>query len=278
MPSNSWYHTGMSNTALARELRAAGSGPRRAPLARRYATALALMITVLALLEWGLPAAGVPPYLLPPPSRVAARLLEPRGDLFGHAAATAAAAVIGLAVGAAVALSLAVAFVHLRPLEDALYPWVLLSQAVPAAALAPLLTIWLGDGLAPRAAMAALFAFFPILVAAARGLRDVAPEHLAQLRAWGARPWAVFRHLRLPAALPAIFGGLKVAAALAVVGAIVSELAGSARGLGFVVSVASYHLATDRVFAAVALAAAISLTLSGALALAERAIIFWKRD
>lgn len=268
----------MANTALARELRAGGRGPRRlAPLARRYAAALALLVIVLALLEWGLPAAGVPAYLLPPPSRVLARLLEPRGDLLGHAAATGAAAVAGLAAGAAAALALAIAFVRFRPLEDALYPWVLLSQAVPAAALAPLLTIWLGDGLAPRAAMAALFAFFPVLVAAARGLRDVAPEELAELRAWGARPWAVFRHLRLPKALPAIFGGLKVASALAVVGAIVSELAGSGRGLGFVVSVASYHLATDRLFAAVVLAAAISMALNGALTLAERAVVFWKR-
>lgn len=268
----------MSNTALTRELRAARRGRRGlAPLARRYAAAIALMLTALALLEWGLPAAGVPPYLLPPPSRVAAQLLEPQSDLYGHAAATGAAALVGLAAGAAVALALAIAFVHLKPLEDALYPWVLISQAVPAAALAPLLTIWLGDGLAPRAAMAALFAFFPILVAAARGLRDVAPEELALLRAWGASPWATLRHLRLPTALPAIFGGLKVAAALAVVGAIVSELAGSGRGLGFVVSVATYRLATDRVFAAVALAAAISLAISGAIALAERAIVFWKR-
>jgi NitT/TauT family transport system permease protein len=268
----------MSNSALARELRA-GERRRRgvAPLARRYASTLALMLITLALLEWGLPAAGVPPYLLPTPAQVLAQLLEP-GDLPGHAAATAAAATIGLAVGGAFALGLAVAFVHLRPLEDALYPWVLLAQAVPAAALAPLLTIWLGDGLAPRAAMAALFAFFPVLVAAVRGLRDVAPEELALMRAWGARPWAVFRHLRLPASLPSLFGGLRVAAALAVVGAIVSELAGSGRGLGFVISVATYRLATDRVFAAVALAAAISLALSAALALAERTIVFWKRN
>lgn len=268
----------MSNSALVRELRAAEGGRSRLrPLARRYAPALALMLLVLALLQWGLPAAGVPPYLVPTPAQVVAQLVAPQSDLPGHAAATAAAAVAGLTAGAAVALGLAIAFVHFRPLEDALYPWVLLSQAIPAAALAPLLTIWLGDGLAPRAATAALFAFFPILVAAARGLRDVTREERALLRAWGAGPWAVFRHLRWPKALPAIFGGLRVAAALAVVGAVVSELAGSGRGLGFVISVATYRLATDRVFAAVVLAACITLALSGALALAERSIVFWKR-
>lgn len=268
----------MSNRALSRELRGAASGPGRlAPLARRYGAAVALMLVVLAALEWALPALGVPAYLLPPPSAVLAELVAPGGDLPFHAAATAAAAVAGLAAGAVAGVALAVAFVQVRPLEDALYPWVLVSQTVPAAALAPLLTIWLGDGLAPRAAMAALFAFFPILVATARGLRDVSREQLDLMRAWGARSGQVLRHLRAPAALPGLFAGLRVAAALAVVGAIVGELAGAGRGLGFVASVATYHMRTDRVFAAVALAAAISLALNGAIALAERAIVFWKR-
>lgn len=269
----------MSNTALSRELGGAAAGPGWAlPLARRYASALALLIFALAALEWGLPALGVPAYLLPRPSQVAAQLLEPGGDLPGHAAATAAAAVGGLAAGAVVGFALAVAFVQLRPLEDALYPWVLVSQTIPGAALAPLLTIWLGDGLAPRAAMAALFAFFPVLVATAQGLRHVSGEQLALMRAWGAGSGQVLRHLRLPSALPALFAGLRVAAALAVVGAIVSELAGAGRGLGFVASVATYHLRTDRVFAAVALASGISLALHGVIALAERSIVFWRRS
>jgi ABC-type nitrate/sulfonate/bicarbonate transport system permease component len=194
-----------------------------------------------------------------------------------HALATATAAVAGLAAGTLAGVGLALLFVLLRPLEDALYPWVLVSQAIPAAVLAPLLTVWLGDGLAPRAAMAALFAFFPILVATARGLRDVSAEQLALMRSWGATGGQILRHLRLPSALPACFAGLRVAAALSVVGAIVSELAGAGQGLGFVASVATYQLRTDRVFAAVTLAAAISLSLHGAVALAERALVFWKR-
>lgn len=268
----------MSNSALLRELRGAASGPGRlAPLARRYAAAIALMLATLAALEWALPALGVPAYLLPPPSRVLAQIVAPGGDLLGHAAATAAAAGIGLAAGALAGAALAIVFVQVRPLEDALYPWVLVSQTIPAAALAPLLTIWLGDGLAPRAAMAALFAFFPIMIASAHGLRDVSREQLDLMRAWGARSGDVLRHLRLPSALPSFFAGLRVAAALAVVGAIVSELAGAGRGLGFVASVATYHLRTDRVFAAVALAASISLALHAAIALAERSAVFWKR-
>jgi ABC-type nitrate/sulfonate/bicarbonate transport system permease component len=268
----------MWNSALTREPRRAENGSAwLLPLARRYSAALALLLVLLAVLEWLLPALGVPIYLLPPPSRVLAELSDPQSALLGHSLATATAAVVGLAAAGLAGVGLALLFVLLRPLEDALYPWVLLSQAIPAAVLAPLLTVWLGDGLAPRAAMAALFAFFPILVATAGGLRDVRPEQLALMRAWSASDWQLLRHLRLPAALPALFAGLRIGAALAVVGTIVSEMAGAGRGLGFVASVATYQLQTDRIFAAVALAAAISLALHGAVALAERATLFWKR-
>lgn len=244
---------------------------------RRYGAATCCLLLILALLQWGLPAARVPAYLLPTPWQVGESLVERRAELLPHALFTALAAGLGLVLGAGAGLALAVSFVLLRLLEDALYPWVLVSQAIPAAALAPLFTIWFGDGLAPRVAMAALFAFFPVLVSAARGLRQVAPEEVALMRAWGASSWAMLWHLRWPAALPSIFAGLRVAAALAVVGVIVSELSGSGRGLGFVISVASYRLHMDRVFAAVALAAGLSLLLHALLRFIERRVVFWQR-
>lgn len=97
----------------------------------------------------GSPAAGIPAYLLPPPSRVVAAALQPEVRLLDHTLATASAALLGLAVGTLIAFTLAIAFLFVRPLEDALYPWVLLGQSLPSVALAPLLTIWLGSGLAP---------------------------------------------------------------------------------------------------------------------------------
>lgn len=270
----------MAKTSLQTKLRPthARSPLRLTKLARRYAPAVALFLVLMLALELGLPALGVPAFLLPTPSRVLARLLEPSGELFRHAAATGAAALIGLLLGALAGAGLAAVFVRLRPLEQALYPWVLLSQSLPAAALAPLLTIWLGNGLAPRAAMAALFAFFPVLVSFSAGLRRVRREELDLMRAWGATPGQVFWHLRLPAGLPGLLSGLKVAAALAVAGAIVGELAGAGRGLGYAITVAAYHLRTDTVFAAVALAAALSLGLHAALAFLERRVIFWQQE
>ena len=247
------------------------------PFLRRSTTALLLLLCILGVSEWGLPAVGVPPYILPLPSQVLRTLFVARADLMGHLAATALAATLGLGVGAFGGVILAIAFVIVRPLEEALYPWVIFSQAIPVAALAPLLTIWLGDGLAPRVALAALFAFFPVLVGALQGLRGVAPEELALMRVWGARSWAVLRYLRWPTALPMLFAGLRIAATLAVVGVIVSELAGSGRGLGFVISVATYRLRMDRVFAAVLLAALLNLVIHALLRVAEWRILFWYR-
>jgi ABC-type nitrate/sulfonate/bicarbonate transport system permease component len=270
----------MANTALnapARR-RALMSTRRFGRFVRQYGAAAALMALVLLGLEWALPALGVPAFLVPPPSRVLARLLEPGTTLYGHALATASAAMLGLGGGALFGIALATLFVHVRALERVLYPWVLVSQAIPAAALAPMLTIWFGNGLAPRAATAALFAFFPVLVATVGGLRRLAPEHLVQLRAWGATPWQTLRFLRWPSALPMVFSGLKVAAALAVVGAIVGELAGASRGLGYIVTVSVYRLQTDRVFAAIVLAAALSLSLHVLITLMERRVVFWGAD
>lgn len=247
-------------------------------LFRRLGPALLLGVALVIGLEWGLPAAGIPAYLLPTPSRVINAALQPEVRLIYHTGATAGAALLGLAIGICIALTLAIAFIFVRPLEDALYPWILLGQSLPSVALAPLLTIWLGDGIAPRAAMAALFASFPLLIATISGLRRPAPEQLAMMQAYGASQWQILRMLRLPAALPFIFSGLRVAGALAVIGALVGELAGAGRGLGYLITTSTYRLATDRAFAAVAAAAGLALVLHGIFLLLERIIVFWERE
>ncbi len=247
-------------------------------LLRRAIMALVTGLLVLLALEWSLPAAGVPSYVLPAPSRVIAASVDPNVRLAHHTLATASAALVGLAIGAALAGGLAIAFLFARPLEDALYPWVLLGQSLPSVALAPLLTIWFGNGLTARAAMAALFASFPLLVATISGLRRPAPEQLAMMQAYGASQWQILRMLRLPAALPYIFSGLRVAGALAVIGALVSELAGAGRGLGYLITTSTYRLATDRAFAAIAAAAGLALALHGVFLALERMIVYWERE
>lgn len=270
----------MSNTAIQPKVgcRATPLTHRRWPLMRRYAPSAILFIALLGALQLALPALGVPSYLVPTPARVLARLLDPSSGLFGHLAVTATAGISGLMIGSVAGVILAGFFVAVRPAERALYPWVIVSQTLPVAALAPLLTIWLGNGIAPRIAMAALFAFFPVLVNTAQGLRRINAEQLDLLRAWGASPSQIFRLLRAPACLPTLFASLKIASTLAVVGTVVGELAGSSSGLGYVISIATYHLRTDQVFAAITLASSLSLTLYVVIVAVERRVVFWQHD
>ena len=243
-----------------------------------YGPALGLLIALLVALEWLIGFFAVPAFLLPRPSQVLAQLIAPQSRIWWHALVTGAQALAGFALGTGVGIGLAITFVHVRPLETALYPWVLASQTIPLVVLAPLLTIWLGPGASARIVLAGLFAFFPILISTVRGLRDVLPEQLDLMRVLGASPSQIFWGLRWPAALPALLGGMKIAVALAVIGVISGELAGAEQGLGFAVRIAAYRLDTARSFAAVVAAALLGLSLHGMLVLSERRLLFWRTD
>ena len=242
----------------------------------RHFSSLLLFLALLALLEWGLPRLGMPDYILPRPSQVLAAARDPQTRLLRHSLLTTVESLGGLLLGAAGGYLLAVVFVLAPPIEAALYPWVVVSQTIPLVALAPLLIFWFGNGIAPRIALAALFAIFPVIVSTVRGLRDYSREDRELLQIYDASPWQVFRLLRLPSSLPALFSGLKIAATLSVIGAITGELAGASEGLGFAISVAARRLETARSFAAVAAAAGLGLSMHLALGLAERRIVFWR--
>ena len=248
----------------------------RLPSLRRAGLATLVFLVVLAFLQWGVPALGIPRFVLPTPSDVWRSAINPEHRLPSHFAITATEAVSGLLLGSLAAFLVAVLFVHLPPLEDALYPWVIVFQTVPLVAIAPLLVIWFGNGLAPRIAMAAIFAFFPMLVNTLRGLRHTSRESLELLQSYAANAWQLFWMLRLPGSLPFVFTGLKIASTLAVIGAIVGEYAGASQGLGFVVTVSTYYLDTSRTFAAVAYASLLGIGLYVTLVLLERWLVFWQ--
>jgi ABC-type nitrate/sulfonate/bicarbonate transport system permease component len=242
----------------------------------KHLSSVLLFLALLALLEWGVPLIGVPDYILPRPSQVISAAFDPETRLLRHGALTTIEGLGGLLLGAAGGYLLAIIFVLAPPIEAALYPWVVVSQTIPLVALAPLLIFWFGNGIAPRIALAALFAIFPVLVSAVRGLRDYSREDRELLAIYDASPWQVFLLLRMPSSLPALFSGLKIAATLAVIGAITGELAGASEGLGFAISVAARRLETARSFAAVAAAAGLGLSIHLALVLAERRLVFWR--
>ena len=235
-------------------------------------------LVILALLgAWELVVrlGGVDPLLLPPPSDVARALWTDRGDLAGDLGVTAREVLVGLLVAVAAGVAIALAM-HLSPLaRRALRPLVIGSQAVPVPVIAPLVILVLGFGLAPKVLLVALVCFFPVAINLHDGLRDADPDARRVLRSLDATRWQTLRMLEAPAALPAAFTGMKVAAAVAVIGAVFAEWSGSDAGLGHALLTYNGQLETPRAFAATFLLFALAIALYGAFALLERRVIDW---
>ena len=238
----------------------------------------AALLVLAALGGWELlvRAGAVDPLLLPAPSHVLEALWTDRAILAEDLAVTMGEVVLGLA--AALALGAALGFaMHLwAPVRRTLRPLVIGSQAVPIPIIAPLFILVLGFGLAPKVLMVALVCFFPVTINLYDGLRDVDPDARKLLRSFDATRWQSFRLLEAPAALPAAFTGLKVAAAVSVIGAVFAEWAGSEAGLGHALLTANGQLETARAFAATFLLFALAVALYGAFALLERRVVKWR--
>jgi NitT/TauT family transport system permease protein len=223
--------------------------------------------------------------LLPAPHQVAAALLD---GVFGygvtsarslvfHAAVTAAAGACGFGLALLLGVALAVGIVHARTLDRALMPWVIASQTVPVLAIAPMVVIVLGNagltGLLPKALIAGWLSFFPITTAMVTGLRAPDPMQRDLMRTYGATGVQVFSRLRWPASMAFLFPALKVAAALALVGAIVAELpTGAQAGLGARLLAGSYYGQTLQIWAALFAAAGLALLAIGGVDLARAAV------
>jgi NitT/TauT family transport system permease protein len=168
-----------------------------------------------------------PPFILPPPELVAARLAEAwmEGTMTPHAVATLSEIGWGLLIGAVSAITVGYALARSALAERLFSPYLVAAQATPILALAPLLVLWLGTGLAPKVVICALIVFFPVAVATMVGIRSVDARLVELGRSLRATRWQIVRHLEIPAALPQILGGLRVGATLAVIGAVVGEWA-----------------------------------------------------
>ncbi|HDS5478420.1 ABC transporter permease [Serratia liquefaciens] len=210
-------------------------------------------LTVFAglLLLWALATLGdIPAFLLPSPSAVAQALWDNRAYFAYHTLITASEIACGLLAGVLLGTTLALCMIFSPRLQRWLMPLVLTSQAIPVFALAPLLVLWFGFGMSAKVVMAVLVIFFPVTSAFFDGLRRVNNDYLDLARTLRASPWAQLRHVRLMAALPAFGSGLRMAAAVAPIGAIIGEWVGSAEGLGYVMLNANARMQTDICFAA----------------------------
>ncbi len=237
----------------------------------------ALLLVVLALWEWAVRAFGVPFYILPAPSRIAGVVIADHAMLLADAGVTLQEVFAGFAVAFVVGIGLALAIFSSRTVERAVYPLIIASQTVPVFAIAPLLIVWFGYGMASKVVMAALIVFFPIVVNTVDGLRAADPDMVNLLRILGARPRQILTKIRIPAALPFVFSGTRIAVATSVIGAVIGEWVGAARGLGFTMIHANAQLHVDVVFAAIVYLSVMALGLFVAVSAAEWLALPWRR-
>ncbi|MGF1639734.1 MAG: ABC transporter permease [Rhodospirillales bacterium] len=221
---------------------------------------------------------ALPPYILPGPARVATAWAAHWPLILDNAALTLAEIALGLALGTALGCASALAMAAFRPARRWLLPVLVVSQAVPVFALAPLLVLWLGYGIASKVAMATLIIYFPVTAAFHDGLRRTDPGWIDLARTMDAGRWALLRRVRIPAALPALASGLRVATAVAPIGAVVGEWVGASAGLGYLMLHANARMQVDLMFAALAtlavMAVALYFTVDGLL----RRALPWQPD
>jgi putative hydroxymethylpyrimidine transport system permease protein len=238
-----------------------------------------ITLAVFLVMWWAITAfTPVPLYMLPTPQSVAAALWDQRGYLFDNLLVTLAEILLGLVFGTMFGVAFALAMAAWRPVQRWVMPILVISQAVPFFALAPLLVLWFGFGMASKIVMTILVIFFPVTAGLADGLRQTEPGWLDLAATMNATPSHVLWQLRLPAALPAFASGLRVATALAPIGAIIGEWVGASSGLGYVMINANARIETDVMFAALFLLCAVAVLLFTAVDRALRKLLYWVPD
>lgn len=243
-------------------------------LLRPVVTALGLLLAWQALVSL----AALPPFLLPSPARVAATILARWPVLLDNALVTALEILIGMGLGALAGGVTAVVLAASPLARRWLMPVIVASQAVPVFALAPLLVLWFGYGLASKIVMAVLVIYFPVTATFLDGLRRTDEGWLELARVMGASPAAQLLQIRVPAAMPAFFSGLRVAAAIAPIGAIIGEWVGASRGLGFLMLQSNARMQVDMVFAALLILTAMALCLWRAVDALGRWAVRWQPE
>ena len=239
--------------------------PAAAPL-------LALMI--LGAWQVAVPLAGVSEFVLPTPWTIAKRIVFDWNLLGRNAWFTALEVIFGFGIAVLTGIPTALMIFYSRIFERAVYPLLVALQTVPKVVLAPLLVLYLGYDWAPKIFLAFLISFFPIVIATVVGLQTLDKPMISLLRAMGANEWQIFRKVRIPAALPNIFGGFKVAIGLAVIGAVIGEYVAAERGIGHLQLQASSQFDTSLAFAAVVVISLVGVLLFSLISFLERRIVF----
>ncbi|MEW5957187.1 MAG: ABC transporter permease [Chloroflexota bacterium] len=235
------------------------------------------VIILLALSAWEVftRMTATPVYLFPPPSIIGRALAANLPSLLAAGGVTLAEALAGLVLGSGIGLGLAILISFWVKLEEGVMSLAILLKSTPIIAIAPILTIWLGFGPAPKVVITAILTFFPILINALSGFRQADRAVIDLMQSWDAGRGEVFRYVRWPGARPYLLAALKVAVPLSLVGAVVAEWTGASSGLGRAMWLAYTNLNMPVLFAAVFVLTTLSVTLYGGVVWVEKHLIFW---
>lgn len=239
---------------------------------------ISLFVVILLLAAWDILCRvfHIPDFILPAPSEIFKVALFQAPLLLPHALVTGLEIILGIAISLAIALPLSTLMFAHSSIEKALSPFLVASQAVPVFALAPLLVVWLGYGIASKVIMAAVIIFFPITVNLLEGFKNCGSEYRFLFQLMGANFWKRLRLLHWPWALPYFFAGLRVGVSVATIGAVIGEWVGAQKGLGYLMIQANARLKVDLVFAAILWLSLMGLGMWRMVGFLEKRIIHWK--
>lgn len=219
----------------------------------------------------------IPAYMLPSPTEVFSAFVNNFDVMLQQAAVTLQEAVYGLLIGIAIAFVVASLMDRFAFLHKALYPLLVISQTIPTIAIAPLLVLWMGFGMAPKITLVVITTFFPIAIGLLNGFSLVDDDAVKLMRSMGASRFQIFRFVKLPSALPSFFSGLQVSASYAIVGAVISEWLGGFDGLGVYMTRVKKAYAFDKMFAVIIFISAISLLLMALISIIQKLAMPYKR-
>jgi NitT/TauT family transport system permease protein len=242
---------------------------------------LALLAALLGLWEWAVASGAINTIMVPRPSAIMGAIVElyvTKGTIYQHFFITLAEAVFGFAIGAGVAIALAVSSSLSESFERYVSPYAVVLNVTPGIALTPIIIAWFGYGMGSKIALAAVICFFPIFVNTLTGLRQTDPDREELFRSFGANQRQVFLQLRVPAALPLMFAGLKIGLTTALIGAVVAEFAQATAGVGVLMSRFSFALDMASSLATLLSMTLIGLMLFYTMEFLDDRVVFWRRD
>ena len=231
---------------------------------------VSLIFILLLLWEGAVRVFHIPMYVLPSPTQVIKALAEEASVLISHGAVTVAEALMGMGISLVLAVFLGIVMDCFPLMRQGLYPILVITQTVPMIVMAPVLIIYMGFGIAPKILTVVLMCFFPVAVSFCDGLAQVDEEYVNLARSYGAGRWKAYRLVKIPASIPALISGLKVAATYSISGAVVGEWIGAQKGLGYYLIRVKNGYLLDKVFACVAVIIFLSLCMNGLMRLHQR--------